>query len=163
MTRPPLCATGEKRAVMPAIEDRPIPSPQSFQGCTPREWQALARATAGLVRPIYTANGTISRAPNCFAADPPKSRVSPRLMTWPRRCQRGAFPFIRRLPPNAKPTSYVLGNHLSRPGLPLQTEGSGTFRVPKSEFEGRKSGPAAAGPFVGTRRRNRTTEPVDCR
>ena len=47
---------------MPAIEDRPIPPPLSFQGCTPREWQALARATAGLVRPTYTANGTISRA-----------------------------------------------------------------------------------------------------
>ena len=48
---------------MPAIEDRPIPPPQSFQGCTSREWQALVRATAGLVRPTYTANGTISRAP----------------------------------------------------------------------------------------------------
>ena len=51
---------------MSAIEDRPIPPPLSFQGCTPREWQALARATAGLVRPTYTANGTISRAPGDY-------------------------------------------------------------------------------------------------
>jgi len=64
MTRPPLCATGEKRQFSYAGHRRsPIPPPLSFQGCTPREWQALARATAGLVRPTYTANGTISRAP----------------------------------------------------------------------------------------------------